>query len=132
MELLDQGQDSERYHFQLQQTKTVSPSTNLTEDNASAQCDFDNTSLQAFLYTKMAKGYPDTSKGQSDGHPAYPEWPYALRIEQAVGGGQDTPSCYKISNDGGHGDAITNGLTAQDAGSLCSCLYKNWRTPAPS
>ncbi|KAF2661854.1 hypothetical protein K491DRAFT_332359 [Lophiostoma macrostomum CBS 122681] len=123
--LLDAGQDSERYHFQLENTKTVSPSTNLTDDGASVECEYDNTSLQAFLYTKMQKSYPDTAAGDPGGDPAYPVWPWAVRVEQSVGGGQDVPACHKLS-----GEQVTEGLDAQDASSLCSCLYKNWRTPS--
>jgi hypothetical protein len=74
--LLDEGEDSERYHFQLQDTKTVSPSTSITDDGASVECEYDNTSLQAFLYTKMQKSYPDTANGDEDGGPAYPVWPW--------------------------------------------------------
>ncbi|KAF2017881.1 hypothetical protein BU24DRAFT_161708 [Aaosphaeria arxii CBS 175.79] len=127
LELLDQGKDTERYRFQLSSTKTVSPSTGLTKDNEAASCEFQGTSLQAVLYTKMAKGYPDASKGESDGSPSYPVWPFAVRVEQSVGGGESIPSC-KAS---GSGNSITEGLEPQDAGSLCSCLYKNWRTPSP-
>ncbi|KAF2470986.1 uncharacterized protein BDR25DRAFT_334143 [Lindgomyces ingoldianus] len=128
LELLDKGQDTERYHFQLTQTKTVSPSSSVTSDNAAVECNFEGTSLQAFLYTKMGKSYPDTSKGETSGNPSFPVWPFAVRVEQAVGGGQDIPTCYKLNN-GSKGEKITDGISSQDAGSLCSCLYKNWRTP---
>ncbi|ORY16601.1 hypothetical protein BCR34DRAFT_96402 [Clohesyomyces aquaticus] len=126
--LVDQGQDTERYRFQMQQTKTVSPSSAITDDNAAVECDFESASLQAFLYTKMAKGYPDASKGESDGGPSFQTWPFAVRVEQAIGGGASTPTCYKISN-GVRGQKIDANLSTQDAGNLCSCLYKNWRTP---
>ena len=122
--LLDEGQDSERYHLQLEITKTVSPSSSITDDGSSVECDYDNTSLQAFLYTKMAKTYPDTEYGDPTGDPSYPTWPWAVRVEQSVGGGQGVPSCKTSS-----GDQVTDGLDAQDPSSLCSCLYKNWRTP---
>ncbi|KAF2177657.1 hypothetical protein K469DRAFT_643878 [Zopfia rhizophila CBS 207.26] len=129
LELLDQGQDTERYRFQLSQTKSVSPIAKLTEDNSEAKCDFEGTSLQAYLYTRMGKTYPDTSKGESSGSPSFPAWPFAVRVEQAIGGGTGIPNCYKLSN-GQPGDKITEGLESQDQGSLCSCLYKNWRTPS--
>ncbi|KAF2729411.1 hypothetical protein EJ04DRAFT_515961 [Polyplosphaeria fusca] len=131
MELLDEGQDTERYRVQMTQTKTVSPSEALTRDNAAVECAFDGTSLQASLYTKMAKGYPDTEHGDPTGNPSYSVWPFAVRVEQAVGGGEAIPSCYKLQN-GQHGDQVTQGLEAQDAGNLCSCLYRNFRTPDPN
>jgi len=75
LELLDEGKDTERYKFQLQQMKTVSPSTSLTDDGAAVQCDYSNTNLQASLYTKMDKAYPDdTTMGA--GSPSYTTWPF--------------------------------------------------------
>jgi hypothetical protein len=53
----------------------------------------------------------------------------AVLVEQSTAGGQDVPKCHKLSN-GHQGDQITDGLEAQDATSLCSCLYKNWHTPS--
>lgn len=75
-ELLDEGKDTERYRFQISSTKTVTPSTNLTDDNASTECNFDNTDLQAYLYTKMAKSYPDTEHGDPTGDPSSTVWPF--------------------------------------------------------
>lgn len=149
LELLDEGKSTERYRFQTSMTKTVSPDSGLTKDNAAAECEFEGTSLQAYLYTKMERSYPDTEAGDPTGNPSFSVWPFgtytpllgpwrrraiadcsviAVRVEQAVGGGDNIPSCYKLSN-GQPGDRITTGLEAQDAGNLCSCLYKNWRTP---
>ncbi|KAF2112164.1 hypothetical protein BDV96DRAFT_649524 [Lophiotrema nucula] len=129
LELLDEGKDTERYWFQMTATKTVSPSSSLTDDNAAAECEFEGTSLQASLYTKMAKGYPEFS---TDANPSYTTWPFAVRVEQTVGGGPSIPSCYKVNSDGGQGDAIDDGFKAQDAGNLCSCLYRNYITPNPN
>ncbi|KAJ4292554.1 hypothetical protein N0V90_009217 [Kalmusia sp. IMI 367209] len=128
LELLDEGKSTERYRFQMLQTKTVSPSTNLTEDNASVDCDFANTNLHADLYTKMAKEYP--SDQDPSGDPSHTTWPYAVRIEQLVAGGENVPSCYKTTSNGQHGAQVTAGLDAQDQSTLCSCLYKNWHTPS--
>lgn len=143
LKLLDEGKDTERYRFQFSQTKTVTPTESLSDDGAETECGFANTSLQAYLYTKMERGYPDPEKGDPDGDPESPVWPYgmyyefelvnlmltlllAVRVEQAAGGGENVPSCRKSN-----GKQITEGLVAQDAGALCSCLYKNWRTPSP-
>ncbi|PSN67091.1 hypothetical protein BS50DRAFT_381727 [Corynespora cassiicola Philippines] len=117
LELLDEGKSTERYRFQISSTKTVTADI----DGKSADCDFQYTSTQAYLYTKMAKTYPDTDTGDPTGDPSFPEWPFAVRVEQAVGGGESTPSCSSS------GKQIS--MDAQDAGNLCSCLYKNWRTP---
>ncbi|KAF1998675.1 hypothetical protein P154DRAFT_577782 [Amniculicola lignicola CBS 123094] len=128
LELLDAGQTTERYRFQMSQTKKVSPAASITDDDAAVECQYANTNLQAYLYTKMARSFPDTNIGEPSGDPSFPVWPFAVRVEQAVGGGENVPTCYKLNN-GQPGDRVTDGLQAQDQGSLCSCLYKNWRTP---
>jgi hypothetical protein len=47
----------------------------------------------------------------------------AVRVEQNVAGGKGVPACKSSSGD----DAT---LEAQDASTLCACLYKNF-TPQP-
>lgn len=76
--LLDAGQDTERYRFQITQTKTVAPRTNITTDNAVAECDFDNTNLQGYLYTKMKKDWPNEEKGDPSGDPSFGTWPFGM------------------------------------------------------
>lgn len=127
LSLLDSGLDSERYRFQITTDKVVQPSGSITDDNSQATCYYNGTNLQAYLYTKMAKGYPTT---QQTIDATYPPWPFAVRVEQVIAGGNNVPNCYKTNN-GQLGQRISSGLDAQDAGSLCSCLYKNWRTPSP-
>ncbi|KAL1612608.1 hypothetical protein SLS60_000837 [Paraconiothyrium brasiliense] len=124
LELLDEGKEQERYRFQIDQTKTVSPSTNLTSDNAAVECDFIGN-LQGVLYTKMAKEYP--SDQDPDPDTSHTTWPYAVRVEQTAAGGEGVPSCYKTTSSGQKGDSVS--LEAEDATTMCSCLYKNWHTP---
>lgn len=77
LELLDAGNDKERYRFQLSQTKKVTPAQSiLKDDNSKVECDFASTSLQAFLYTKMERSYPNTDKGEPNGNPKSPVWPF--------------------------------------------------------
>lgn len=81
LKIIDEGEETERYHFQLSQTKTVTPSESLTDDDdADTECEFADTSLQAFLYTKMASTYPDTEKGHPDGNPDFPLWPFGTLL----------------------------------------------------
>ncbi|KAL5431051.1 hypothetical protein PMIN07_009318 [Paraphaeosphaeria minitans] len=124
LELLDEGKTQERFRFQIDQMKTVSPSTNLTSDNAPVECDFVGN-LQGDMYTKMAKEYP--SDQDPDPSTSYTTWPYAVRIEQTAAGGNNVPSCYKSTSSGQHGESVS--LKAEDATTLCSCLYRNWHTP---
>ena len=127
LDLLDEGKDTERYRFLIAQTTTVTPATNLTADNAAVDCDFVGN-LQGSLYTKMAKEYP--SDREPSGDPSYDLWPYAVKIEQSAPGGKGVPNCYKTTKSGQHGESVTDDLEPQDAGTLCSCLYKNWHTPS--
>lgn len=137
LDLLDQGKDTERYRFQISRTKTVNMTGSIGSAKGTFECDYGATNLQAYLYTKMTRSYPDDTISVPNA--ANTVWPYgkqhqtptqsktqmlthsAVRIEQAVGGGENVPSCTKST-----GEKITSGIKAQDAGSLCSCLYKNW------
>lgn len=119
LDLLDKGKDTERYRFQISRTKSVNMTGTIGKSKGNFECDYGATNLQAYLYTKMQRTYPDdTISVQSTPNSV---WPYAVRIEQAVGGGQNVPSCTKSS-----GEQVTDGIRAQDASKLCSCLYKNW------
>lgn len=123
LSLLSKGQSSERYQFQVMVNKVVNASLN----GSTATCYYNATTFQGYLYTKMAKDYP--MAGQPAPNTGHPMWPFAARAEQVIGGGDGSPTCYQTSANGQLGASITNGLPAQDGGALCSCLYKNWRTP---
>jgi hypothetical protein len=124
--IVDQGQDSERYHFQITMDKVVIPTAALTSDNSASTCFFNSTTFTGYLYTKMAKDYPTSIQTGIDA--AYQPWPFAARAEQTAAGGANVPNCYKTNN-GNLGDRITQNITSGDPTTLCSCLYKNWRTP---
>ncbi|KAF2839295.1 hypothetical protein M501DRAFT_918928, partial [Patellaria atrata CBS 101060] len=126
LKLLDQGRDSERYRFQVTMDKVVVPRTAITGDGASTKCFFNGTTFQGYLYTKMAKDYPTSSMFDDDD--AYPAWPFAVRAEQVIANGADVPNCYKVEN-GELGDFVE--INGTETTGLCSCLYKNWRTPDP-
>ncbi|KAJ4338791.1 hypothetical protein N0V87_003706 [Didymella glomerata] len=119
LDLLDKGKDTERYRFQISRTKTVNMTGTIGDSKGTFECDYGATSMQAYLYTKMQRTYPDDTIAV----PSTPNtvWPYAVRVEQVVGGGENVPSCTKSS-----GEQVNSGFKAQDAGNLCSCLYKNW------
>jgi hypothetical protein len=76
LELLDEGKDTERYRFSLQTLKTVSPSDDITGDNSAAECDYNDSTLSGYLYTKMKKGYPNEDDGDETGDPSFPVWPF--------------------------------------------------------
>lgn len=122
LELLDGGKDTERYRFSISRTKSVNMTGSIGDAKGDFECDYGATNIQASLYTKMSRTFPkDTIAVPNTGNPS---WPFAVRVEQTVAGGENVPSCKRRS-----GEAISGGLKAQDAGTLCACLYKNW-TPA--
>jgi len=138
MQLLDSGLSSERYTFFVTMNKTVIPSTAITNDNSVATCFYHNSTFRANLFTKMSKTYPlPASASDSTAPPSPPAgngnsasqgfqpWPYAIRVEEYIGGGNGVPSCYKTVK-GNIGDRITDGLSPKGPENVCSCLYKNF------
>ena len=118
MSLVNKGQDSENYHFQITFNKVVSA----TLGGSQATCYYNASTFQGTLYTKTAKTYP--LPGQSLPNTSNQQWPFEMRFEEDAPGGAGSPTCF--TNDSKN---VTAGLVQQDAGNLCSCLYKNWRTP---
>jgi hypothetical protein len=127
MKMVDKGGVNERYQFQVTMDKTVVPSGAISDDGASATCVYNSTTFTGYMYTKRAKNYP--SEEIATVKATYTAWPYAVRVEQTIGGGEDIPNCYRTTN-GQLGDKIGN-TTATDPTTLCSCLYRNYLTPIP-
>jgi hypothetical protein len=125
MKIVDRGGDNERYQFQVTMDKTVVPSAPISADGSAATCIYNSTTMTGYLYTKRVKNYPSSDQGAANA--TYQAWPYAVRVEQTVGGGEDVPNCYRTTN-GNLGDRIGN-TTATDPTTLCSCLYRNFLTP---
>ncbi|KIW08576.1 uncharacterized protein PV09_00540 [Verruconis gallopava] len=126
MNILDKGTDNERYQFQIQMDKSVVPSTSITNDGSSATCFYNSTTMTGYLYTKRAKDYPTSEETVNS---TYPAWPFSVRVEQTAAGGEGVPNCYKTV-DGSLGAQVGN-FTAENATTLCSCLYRNYLTPEP-
>lgn len=59
LDLLDKGKDTERYRFQISRTKTVNMTGTIGDSKGTFECDYGATSMQAYLYTKMQRTYPD-------------------------------------------------------------------------
>ncbi|KAL5119717.1 hypothetical protein ACEQ8H_002323 [Pleosporales sp. CAS-2024a] len=121
LQLLDAGKATERYHFMISRSKSVNMTGSIGDMTGSFVCDYGATNIQGSLYTKMARTYPqNTIAVPNTGHAA---WPYAVRVEQTVAGGENIPSCKKST-----GEQV-NSLAAQAPSTLCDCLYKNWTPP---
>ncbi|KAF2751610.1 hypothetical protein M011DRAFT_474060 [Sporormia fimetaria CBS 119925] len=128
LKLQAEGKDSEHFRFQVSHTKTVTPLEPLSEgEDAEVECDFTSTFLQAFLYTKRVRTYPNEDKGEGEGDAKSPAWPYAVRIEQSIAGGPDTPKCRKVSDK----LPLKEKFATDDPSGSCSCLYRNANTPSP-
>jgi hypothetical protein len=74
LDLVDEGEDSERYHFQIQRTKSVNMTGTLGDLKGDFECDYGATDLRAYLYTKMPRSFPDDTIVVSD--TGNPVWPY--------------------------------------------------------
>jgi hypothetical protein len=59
LDLLDEGKDTERYRFQISRTKSVNMTGTIGSSKGDFECDYGATDLQAYLYTKMQRSYPD-------------------------------------------------------------------------
>ncbi|KAI4674130.1 uncharacterized protein J4E84_010830 [Alternaria hordeiaustralica] len=123
LELLDAGKDTERYRFQITRSKTVNMTGSLGGKRGDFECDYGATNMQGILYTKMQQTYPDDTIAV--GKVANKAWPYAVKIEQSVAGGQGVPACTSSS-----GDDVR--LKPQIESTLCSCFYKNFTPPPKS
>lgn len=128
MKIVDKGGVNERYHFQVTLDKTVVPSAAISDDGAAATCIYNSTTFTGYMYTKRAKNYPNADTTAAN--MTYTPWPFAVRAEQTIAGGEDIPNCYRTT-DGQLGDQFGN-TTAMDPTTLCSCLYRNYLTPIPT
>ena len=131
MTLVDANTTTERYTFSISLSKTVIPQIPITTNGTQATCIFSDTVLQANLYTKMPKMFPNssattTSPSSPTATPGvFTTWPFAVEISQSIGGGSNVPACYELIS-GNQGPLITNIITPQLNSEMCSCVYKNF------
>ncbi len=130
LKLLDEHLQTERYHFRTPFKKVVVP-----PDALNVRCNYNDSMLEADLYTRLRQVFPDTS--YSSTVPAAPQstatsfsggqqlWPYAVEITISQEGGPDVPDCHQLNN-GVLGPRLTQGIQAKAATDLCSCFYKNF------
>jgi hypothetical protein len=121
MSLLNEGTDQEHYFFQTSMQKPTKPSSQLGDQNVASTCYFNGTTFHAYLYTKMAKTYPNNSTVTNSTDP-FTAWPYAVKIEQVAASGAGSPDCVDPS-----GKSVGD-FSVEDQGQLCDCLYLNTGT----
>ena len=129
LELVDQNQMTERYHFSTQFQQLVQPLINVN-------CYFNDTTIEGDLYTKLKQVYPNasypTTMPSSTPAPTAVSfsggqnlWPYAAEVTISHGGGPDVPDCHQMTN-GNPGPRLTEGIKIKESADLCSCFYKNF------
>lgn len=81
LDLLDKGLATERYRFQISRTKTVNMTGTIGNSKGTFECDYGATNLQAYLYTKMQRTYPDDTIAV----PNTPNtvWPYGKHLHHS-------------------------------------------------
>ena len=140
LKLVDGNTPNERYTFSIPNDKTVIPNGDITGKGLMAACQYNNTVLQASLYTRLPSTYnPDANTTSAAGTSSaatgaptsasgsFQPWPHAVSVEQKIIGGTDVPACYEVQN-GKRLGRILNGLDPQPSDSACSCSYKNYGT----
>lgn len=137
--LVDNGQDNERYTFTTSFDKVVFITLGVA-------CFFNNTTMEANIYTKRPKSYPPSndpssptpsatptppasnsasSPASSSSPVPYADWAYAVDINQSLGGGASVPECYQM-NDGVRGARVMDGRVPKSETDVCSCIYRNY------
>ena len=118
---MNAGTDQEHYFFQLNMQKPTKPSGQLGSENVASTCYFNQTTLQAYMYTRMPKTYPSNSTDTNSTDP-YAPWPYAVKVEQVAGSAAGSPTCLDPS-----GKSVGD-FSVSEPGQLCDCLYLNTGT----
>ncbi|TVY83482.1 hypothetical protein LSUE1_G002711 [Lachnellula suecica] len=123
LSLQSAGNSDEHYFFQMTMQKPTLPTTQLGSENVAATCYFNQTNLEGYLYTKMAKTYPTTANAtDTNENQAFAAWPNAVKIEQVATSGSGTPTCLDPS-----GNSLGDFSVSQQ-GETCDCLYINTGT----
>lgn len=114
MTLRDANTTDERLTFSYTMSKTIVPSENITADNRAARCTFDDTILEATLWTR--RGANKTEK-EVDTGTKFTTWPGDVEVVQKRDAEVGEPRCED-----------DNGIEIIDvrAGSgECTCEYSN-------
>jgi hypothetical protein len=122
MSLMNAGQADEHYFFQMNTQKPTKPASQLGSQNVASTCYFNQTTFQGYLYTQMAKTYPNNSTNDTNTSDPFTPWPYAVKIEEVAAAAAGTPTCL-----GPSGESLGN-FGISDGTQLCDCLYLNYGT----
>ncbi|GAB7341914.1 hypothetical protein MBLNU457_g0221t1 [Dothideomycetes sp. NU457] len=116
--------NSPRYAFNFTQSKSVVPSTAITDDNSQTLCFFNQTMFSAVMWLSNSTNHQPSLDAPS-GSGGYTPWPFAIEVTQIATGGQNVPACYETEF-GAIGQQITTGLNPQSSSDQCTCLYRNF------
>ena len=124
LSLLDANTNDERYHFSLPFDQFVTPSSDISGSNRKAGCWFNQTSIEANIFTR--KPFEDTSSSlERRASSGWEQWPFAVEVSQSIHGGEEVPNCYEMNNTN-LGARITNGVEDQPSDAVCECEWKNF------
>jgi hypothetical protein len=84
MSLMNAGQADEHYFFQMNTQKPTKPASQLGSQNVASTCYFNQTTFQGYLYTQMAKTYPNNGTNDTNTSDPFTPWPYAVKIEEVA------------------------------------------------
>ncbi|SPJ79541.1 uncharacterized protein FTOL_07932 [Fusarium torulosum] len=111
LKMLDKDTSKERLQFSFSMDKTVVPDDDLSASNRVAKCTFDDTLLEATLWTQGGDG-SDSSK--------FADWPGNVEIVQRKTFDGGSPTC--VDSEGGNVGDVTS------AAGSCECRYANYDT----
>ncbi|KAF4991808.1 hypothetical protein FGRMN_7578 [Fusarium graminum] len=114
LNLLDKDTSKERLQFSFSMDKTVVPDGNLTSSNRAAKCTFDDTLIEATLWTKTSRD------GDGFGNDKFADWPGVVEIVQRKTFVGSSPTCVDSQ-----GAAIGDVKAGSGA---CECRYANYET----
>ncbi|KJR89119.1 uncharacterized protein SPSK_06244 [Sporothrix schenckii 1099-18] len=126
MTLLDTGLPSERLVFNFSMDLAYVPTSDLVDHQTSAAtCYFNQTILQATLWTQRRATFPPTIANvpapTEASTSAFVPWPFAVEIAQVQQAGPAIPDCVDY-----HGNSLGD-FSVPDGGAadVCGCWYSN-------
>nr|POE69074.1 hypothetical protein CFP56_72781 [Quercus suber] len=116
-----------RLTFTFEMSKSVIPSTSLTDNNAATICFFNATTFTGTLYLEEPPVFPSLAMATDAavGSANATAWPYAVEILQSSPAGTDVPACYLTAN-GDVGARILTGPDPVSGSEQCLCDYRNF------
>lgn len=114
LSLINANTSNEAYTFSITMNKAVVPTAQLTSSNLATTCYYNQTTLEAVLYTQQDATWGGNVTGLS-----YTKWPYASSVQQITDAGSSVPDCIDID-----GNEVGS-FSVSSSSATCSCDYAN-------